>query len=235
MENSKVAVVTGASRGLGAEFCRMLSTEGYTVAMAARSLTELQKISAALSLPEKCSLHQVDLSKEEGVSSLAREVIERHGKVDLLINNAGIGSFKRLEQFETTEFDDMFQLNVKAPWLLTKLLLPQLKQSSALIVMVSSDVSTRTFVNGGIYTATKFALRALTRTFQQENPDLRFLELRPGAIDTNFAGSTQGAEGKSEFLKVEAVVAALRSVLQLTPDARVEEIVVRSVHQAVEY
>jgi 3-oxoacyl-[acyl-carrier protein] reductase len=87
--------------------------------------------------------------------------------------------------------------------------------------MVSSDVSTRTFPNGGPYTAYKFALRALTRTLQQENPELRVLELRPGAVDTFFAGSTQGAPGKELLLRPETVAETLRFALRLPPEAPV--------------
>jgi 3-oxoacyl-[acyl-carrier protein] reductase len=103
------------------------------------------------------------------------------------------------------------------------------------VVRVSSDVSTRTFPTGGAYTASKFALRALARTFQQENPEIAVLELRPGAVDTSFAGSTPGAPGKEWFLRPETVAEALRAVLRLPPEARTEELVVRSRGQQPEY
>ncbi len=113
--------------------------------------------------------------------------------------------------------------------------MPVAKQFKAMVVMVSSDVSTRTFPNGGAYTASKFALRAITRTFQQENPELRFLELRPGAIDSYFAGSKQGDADKHGFLQTTTVAESLRAVLRLPAEARVEEVVLRSRDQAIEY
>lgn len=72
-------------------------------------------------------------------------------------------------------------------------------------------------------------------TFQLENPELRFLELRPGAIDTFFAGSIQGADGKDGFLNVQTVSDALKAVVHMPPDTRIEELVLRSIHQAIEY
>jgi NADP-dependent 3-hydroxy acid dehydrogenase YdfG len=146
-----------------------------------------------------------------------------------------LGLFKRLEEISTKEFEDIYRVNVQGPWLLTKLLMPVAKQFKAMVVMVSSDVSTRTFPNGGAYTASKFALRAITRTFQQENPELRFLELRPGAIDSYFAGSKQGDADKHGFLQTTTVAESLRAVLRLPAEARVEEVVLRSRDQAIEY
>ncbi len=91
------------------------------------------------------------------------------------------------------------------------------------------------FPTGGTYTASKFALRALTRTVQQENPDLRVLEIRPGATDTSFAGSTPGAPGKEWFLRPETVAETLRFALRLPQEARLEEIVLRSSGQTPEF
>lgn len=155
--------------------------------------------------------------------------------MDALVNNAGIGIFKRLEEFSAEEFERTFRVNVQGVWAVTAAFLSPLKASRGMVVMVSSDVSTRTFPTGGPYTASKFALRALTRTLQQENPELRVLELRPGAVDTFFAGSTQGAPGKESLLRVETVAEALRAALRLPPEARMEEVVVRSRSQAPEY
>jgi NADP-dependent 3-hydroxy acid dehydrogenase YdfG len=162
-------------------------------------------------------------------------VLERFGRIDALVNNAGIGVFKRLEQTSREEMEQTFRVNVFGAWAVTTAFLPQLKESRGLVLMVSSDVSTRTFPTGGSYTASKFALRALSRTFQQENPELRILELRPGAVDTHFAGSTPGAPGKEWFLQPEVVGEAVRFALRLPAGARVEEIVLRSSGQAPEY
>src|SRR4029079_18885696 len=88
------------------------------------------------------------------------------------------------------------------------------------VVMVSSDASTRIFPTGGPYAASKFAVRALARALQQENPALRAVELRPRAVDTSFAGSTPGAPGKEWFLRPETVAETLRLALRLAPGAR---------------
>ncbi|MFL6195673.1 MAG: SDR family oxidoreductase [Thermoanaerobaculia bacterium] len=233
MEDRKVAVVTGASRGLGAAFARVLAEEGYAVALGARDREGIERLASELPAPSlACPL---DVADAAGVAAFRDAVLGRFGRVDALVNNAGIGIFKRLEDFSAEEFARTFQVNVQGVWAVTTAFLPRLRDSNGLVVMVSSDVSTRTFPNGGAYTASKFALRALARTFQQENPGLRVLELRPGAVDTHFAGSTPGAPGKEWFLRPETVAETLRFALRLPPEARLEEIVVRGRSQPPEY
>ncbi len=230
---ARVAAVTGASRGLGAVFARVLSEEGFAVALGARDLAAVEKL--ASELPGPALPHRLDVTDPESVEGFRRAAVERFGRLDVLVNNAGIGVFRRLEETSREDFEATFRINVQGVWSVTVAFLPWLKESRGLVLMVSSDVSTRTFPTGGSYTASKFALRALTRTFQQENPELRVLELRPGAVDTWFAGSTPGAPGKDWFLQPEVVGEALRFALRLPHGARVEEIVLRSASQPPEY
>jgi len=228
----RVAVVTGASRGLGATFARVLAQEGFAVALGARDGAALGRLAAEL---PGAFAHPLDVGDPGSVAAFRQAVLGRFGRIDALVNNAGLGIFKRLEELSWEDWERTFRVNVFGAWALTAAFLPQLKESRGLVLMVSSDVSTRTFPNGGSYTASKFALRALTRTVQQENPELRVLELRPGAVDTWFAGSTPGAPGKDWFLQPEVVGEAVRFALRLPPGARVEEIVLRSAAQTPEF
>ncbi|HEY0512541.1 MAG TPA: SDR family NAD(P)-dependent oxidoreductase [Thermoanaerobaculia bacterium] len=233
MEDRKVAIVTGASRGLGAAFARVLAEEGYAVVLGARDREGIERLAVELAVPTLA--HPLDVGDAASVAAFRDAALGRFGRADVLIDNAGIGIFKRLEEFSAEEFERVFRVNVQGAWAVAAAFLPALKAARGLVVMVSSDVSTRTFPTGGPYTASKFALRALARTLQQENPDLRVLELRPGAVDTYFAGSTQGAPGKESLLRAETVAETLRFVLRLPPEARPEEIVIRSGSQAPEY
>ena len=233
MEERKVAAVTGASRGLGAVFARVLAEEGWAVALGARDADAIDGLAA--SLPGPAFAHRLDVVEPASVAAFRDAVLGRFGRLDALVNNAGIGIFKRLEDFSPEEVNRTFRVNVQGVWSVTMAFLPQLKAARGLVFMISSDVSTRTFPTGGPYTASKFALRALARTLQQENPELRVMELRPGATDTSFAGSTPGAPGKDWFLRPETVAEAVRFALRLPPEARVEELVIRSSSQTPEY
>lgn len=230
---SRVAIVTGASRGLGATFARVFAEEGFAVALGARDTGAIEKLAAEL--PHGAFAHRLDVGDPASVETFRRAVLDRFGRVDALVNNAGVGLFKRLEEHTWEDWERTFRVNVFGAWALTSAFLPQLKEARGLVLMVSSDVSTRTFPTGGSYTASKFALRALTRTLQQENPELRVLELRPGAVDTWFAGSTPGAPGKDWFLQPDVVGEAVRFALRLPAGARMEEIVLRSAGQPPEF
>jgi len=229
----KVAVVTGASRGLGAIFARVFAEEGFAVALGARDLAAIERLAGEL--PGGAFAHSLDVGDPGSVDAFRQAVLGRFGRLDALVNNAGVGIFKRLEEQTWDDWEGTFRVNVLGAWAMTVAFLPQLRQSRGLVLMVSSDVSTRTFPTGGSYVASKFALRALTRTVQQENPELRVLELRPGAVDTWFAGSTPGAPGKDWFLQPEVVGEAVRYALRLPPGARLEEIVLRSAGQTPEF
>jgi NADP-dependent 3-hydroxy acid dehydrogenase YdfG len=229
----RIAVVTGASRGLGLAFSRVLAEEGFSLALGARDVAALERIAGEL--PGNHLSHPLDVENGASVEAFRDAVLARFGRVDLLVNNAGIGIFKRLDELTEEDFDRQFRVNVRGAWLATKAFLPALETAGGMVAMISSDVSTRTFPNGGAYTATKFALRAFSRTLQQEHPNLRVLELRPGATDTFFAGSTAGAEGKEWFLRPESVAEILRLAVRLPAEVRLEEVVLRSRSQPPEY
>jgi 3-oxoacyl-[acyl-carrier protein] reductase len=231
-----VAVITGASRGLGATFARVFAEEGFAVALGARDQGAIEKLAAEVSgTGGQAFAHPLDVGDPASVEAFRRAVLDRFGRADALVNNAGLGIFRRLEEQSWEDWDRTFRVNVFGAWAMTMAFLPQLKERRGLVLMVSSDISTRTFPTGGSYTASKFALRALTRTLQQENPDLRVLELRPGAVDTHFAGSTPGAPGKDWFLQPQVVGEAVRFALRLPEGARLEEIVLRSAGQTPEF
>jgi 3-oxoacyl-[acyl-carrier protein] reductase len=228
----RVAVVTGASRGLGAALARALAAEGCTLVLGARDRGAVERLAAelpgALALP-------LDVTDAASVAAFRAAALHAFGRLDVLVNNAGIGLFQRLEEIAADDFDRIFRVNVRGAWAMMTAFLAPLTASRGMVVNVSSDVSTRTFPTGGAYTASKFALRALSRTLQQENPELRVLELRPGAIDTSFAGSTPGGPGKEWLLRPESVAEAVRFALRLPPGVRLEELVIRSAAQAPEY
>ncbi|MDV3104578.1 SDR family oxidoreductase [Thermococcus waiotapuensis] len=229
----KLAVVTGASRGLGRAIAKVLAEENYALALGARSVGELEKL--AEELDTEVFYGYLDVSSWESVEDFSWKVLERFGGVDLVVANAGVGYFGRLEEISDEDFKSMVEVNLLGLWRTIKAFLPSLKDRKGTVVAVTSDVSARVFPGGGAYVSTKWGARALVRTFQLENPEVRFLELRPGAIDTYFAGSRPGKPKEHGFLKPEEVAEALRCLLRLPPDVRVEELMLRSTYQRPEF
>ncbi|ASJ12680.1 SDR family oxidoreductase [Thermococcus thioreducens] len=225
----KVAVVTGASRGIGKAIAEALADERYTLALGARSVETLREI--AETLPTDVFYDYLDVSDAESVVRFAERVLDRFGGVDLVVANAGVGYFGRLDEIQEKDFEAMVQVNLLGLWRTVKAFLPSLKRRRGQVVAVTSDVSARVFPGGGAYTSTKWGARALLRVFQMENPEVRFLELRPGATDTYFAGSKPGKPREQGFLKPEEIARALICLLKLPEDVRVEELMLRSVYQ----
>ncbi len=143
-----VAVVTGASRGLRSAFAEVLAEEGYALALRARNQSDLQQVGQ--NQPVEAIAAFLDVSNPASVKTVYNEVIKQFRRLDVLVNNAGTAIFKCLEDFEPTEFDRLSAVNVKGTWLVTKAFVPQLTPNQGLVLMVSSDVSVRTFPTGDL-------------------------------------------------------------------------------------
>jgi 3-oxoacyl-[acyl-carrier protein] reductase len=227
------AVITGASRGLGRAFARVLAEEGFDLALGARTTADLDDLAATL--PGQPLTAPLDVTEADDVASFRDRVVERFGAVDVLVANAGVGAFGRIDTFDAETFDRLFAVNVRGVFLTLRAFTPALEAAGAgMAVVVSSDVSTRVFPGGGPYCATKHAVRALARAYQQEHPALRVLELRPGATDTHFGDTTEGDAGPGH-LTADEVAETLRAAVRLPPHVRLEELVVRSTGQTPDY
>lgn len=226
----KVAVVTGASKGIGRAVSLALAKEGYSLAIGARSLDLLEEVAGET----KAFYSFLDVSKEDSVNQFAQKVLKRFGRVDLLVANAGIGVGGRLDEVSDEDFERVLQVNTLGLWRSIKAFLPALKKSRGLVIAVTSDISTRLIPGSGAYVASKWAARAILRTFQIENPEVRFLELRPGAVDTHFYGKP-GRRREEGFMKPEDVAEVVRAIVRLPKHVRVEELMFRSIYQDPEY
>jgi 3-oxoacyl-[acyl-carrier protein] reductase len=230
----RTAVVTGASRGLGAAFARVLADEGFHLALGARDTAEVGALAATLDTDTL--VRHLDVTDLDSVRGLRDATVERFGRVDVVVANAGIGAFGTMVDFDPAVFDRLLAVNVRGLWATLAAFAADLgvAPTRGLAVVVSSDVSARVFPGGGPYVATKFAVRALARTFQQEHPDLRVCELRPGATATHFADNHPDRRGEGQ-LHADEVAEALRTVVRAPDDVRIEELVVRSAGQAPQY
>ncbi|MFA4639629.1 SDR family oxidoreductase [Pyrococcus kukulkanii] len=111
--------------------------------------------------------------------------------VDVVIVNAKMGIPGRLDEISEDDFMRTLQVNLLGVWRTIKAFLPSLKERKGMVIAVTSDLSTMLLPGSGAYVVSKWGARALVKTFQLENPEVRFLELRPGAVDTYFYGSPE--------------------------------------------
>jgi NADP-dependent 3-hydroxy acid dehydrogenase YdfG len=184
----RLVVVTGASRGIGRATAALLAREGARVIAGGRSADEL----ASLARDSGVLTHPLDVADPHSVRSFADAVHDQHGPIDALVSNAGIGVFGPVATLSVEDWDRVFDVNVRGTFLVTQAFLAGLRTKRGHIVIVSSDVSARTFAGGSLYTASKHAQRAFARALQMEveGDGVRVTEVRPGVVATSFAGGT---------------------------------------------
>lgn len=206
----RVAIVTGSSRGIGRAIALALAREGATIVLAARTKPDLESVADEIrALGVQAAALVTDLTEDEQVRRLVDESVKRFGRIDILVNNAGVGVFKPFLEMATADFDAMWKLNMRAAFVLTKLVLPHMiRQSGGDIVNIASLAGKNSFVNGTGYAATKWALRGWASSLMLEvrQHNIRVVTIFPGSVDTTF--STTGKRGPT-ITQPEDVAAAV--------------------------
>ena len=182
----KNIIVTGGSLGIGKETAKKLLDKGANVLVIGRSLKRLQESF----LNSKAHLLSFDIGDVENIVINAKKSLDfLDNRVDVLINNAGIGVRKSIEDLEYADFIDVFNVNVFGLSLFTKEIIPIMKlQEHATIINIGSTASLRGYKNGSIYASSKFAVRCLTQCWQAElRPyNIRVCQINPSEVTTAF-------------------------------------------------
>ena len=189
---NKIVIVTGASEGIGLATAKYLSRNGATVALVARSTDKLEE--AQKELPNSFVV-TADLRKPEDIAKIISQTIQKFGRIDILINNAGQGIYGKLEDINIDQFKEVMELNVFAVARMMQAVIPQMrKQGGGMIVNVSSQVS-KMFIPGlSAYAATKYALNAISLTARQELAEVHIVVsvIHPRMTATKFGENSVG-------------------------------------------
>jgi 3-oxoacyl-[acyl-carrier protein] reductase len=189
--SNKVAVVTGASKGIGAGIAKALAKAGAQVVVNyARDRDGAEKVVADIVAKDGRAIAvQADVSKPEDVKRLFAETKRAFGRVDVLVNNAGVYKFHSLEEVSEREFHRQFDINVLGPLLSTQEALKYFGPDGGNVINVSSVVSENSTPNTAVYSATKGALDAITRVLAKElaNRKIRVNTIAPGGTLTEGA------------------------------------------------
>lgn len=230
--SGRTIAVTGASKGIGLGIVDALIAQGASMIGGARDISHVER-DWAVFLP-------LDVTDEKSVQAFAEAASE--AGVDTLVNNAGIGSFMPVQNITPAEYHRVMDTNVLGLILMTQALIPhfQLRHAEgkvSRVVNITSDVSARTFANGALYTASKYAQRAVTHALAHEGQayDLRVTEVRPGMVDTFFNDSQQGEAHKAAWLKPADVAQAVVYAVSTPDHVRVDEVLLHPVVQDVAY
>jgi 3-oxoacyl-[acyl-carrier protein] reductase len=200
----KVAIVTGASRGIGRAISVALGAEEATVVLAARAPEALAR--AASQVAEAGGIAQAvttELTDEASIKQLVQTVSNRFGRLDILVNNAGITHSAALAETQTEDLDRCWAVNARAPFILCREALPLLKKAEAgTIVNVSSVVGVKGYPLQSAYTASKHALRGMSISLAEELRDssVRVHVICPGGVDTEMVSRVRPDIAKADLI-----------------------------------
>ena len=190
MSTPQVALITGASRGLGLEIARLYARRGLRLVLTARDPTPLQRAADELARVTEVVALEGDVADRAHATRLVAAGLDRFGRIDVLINNAselGPSPMPELERMPLDAFDRVLRVNVEAPLSLTQLVLPGMRaRRSGLIVNVTSDAGVQAYPTWGGYGASKAALEHLSRVLAAEldGSGIRVFVVDPGDMDT---------------------------------------------------
>lgn len=234
----KVVVITGASSGLGEATARHLASLGAKVVLAARRVERLTQIANEITANGGQAIYQqVDVTKLEQLRALVDVTVKAFGRIDVLVNNAGLMAIAPLNAFKVDEWDRMIDINIKGVLYGIAAALPEFqKQNSGHFINIASVAGIKVFSPGGtVYSGTKFAVRAISEGLRHEvGGSIRTTTIEPGAVDSELKlGSSHEASANSvkDFYKIaipaSAVAKAIAYAIEQPAEVDINEIVLR--------
>ena len=239
----KVIVITGASSGIGEATALLLAERGAKLVLGARRLDRLEALAKRITAAGSAVVCAcTDVTRRDDVSALVELACARYGQLDALINNAGFGPISPLDDLRVNEWEAMIDINIKGVLFGIAAALPVFrKQGFGHFVNIASTAGHKTVANQTVYSATKFAVRALSEGLRQEAGDkLRVTIISPGFVHTDFVQAITNSEVRSQLLAArdrmalppEAIARAIAFAIEQPAEVDVGEIVVRPTAQA---
>jgi NADP-dependent 3-hydroxy acid dehydrogenase YdfG len=234
----KVVIITGASSGIGEATAKELASKGAKLVLAARREDRLKKLQEEIRNNGGQAVHKVtDVTSHEQMEELAQYALKEFGKIDVMINNAGLMPLSPLHQKKIQEWDTMIDVNIKGVLYGIAAVLPSMRErKSGHIINVSSVAGHLIGPAGSVYSATKFAVRAITEGLRKEEcgNNIRTTIISPGAVSTELPETISDSGLKSaidEFYKVaidaESIARAIAFAIEQPSDVAINEMIIR--------
>ncbi len=203
--SGKIAIVTGASRGIGFAIAKILSENGATVMITAKDQERLEK--STLKIPNAIGI-AADIRNTNDVKNVVNKTVEKFGKLDILVNNAGIfPKIKQLHEIDEDEWNEVLNVNLTGQFRFTKEAIPHLKKTGGSIINISSDAGLKAYeeFNADAYSASKAALIMLTKCWALEyaKDKIRVNCICPGTVDTDMSKPFLQTQKDKEFMDRE--------------------------------
>ena len=245
MTESKIVLVTGASSGIGAAVAGRLAREGHHVIAGARRQERLDELSAATASAAEQgggSLHTrvLDVTDRADVASFVDEAVRTHGRVDVLINNAGVMPLSRLDALLVEQWDQMIDVNVRGLLNGIAAALPQFqRQGHGHFVTVASVGAHEVVPTAAVYCGTKHAAWAITEGLRQElDPSIRVTTVSPGVVESELAESITDPTAaaamqtyRADSIPPDAIARAIAYAIDEPAEVDVNELVIRPARQ----
>lgn len=229
--HSKIAIVTGASSGLGAAIAKTLVAENATVYGLARNKERLERIEKEFGtsfIPVR-----LDLSDRSAVNTWVSKTFSRNHCPDILINNAGVGSFGKIDEIESETWDVMVNTNLTGMYNITSQVVKWMRKTvhPSHIVNIGSILGSVTRAEGAAYSATKFGIRGFSDSLFKElrGENIKVTLLNPGSIDTRFFESS-GIESHKNMLQPNDIANTVLHVLKTPDNMLINEMTIRPLH-----
>ncbi|MCE5325943.1 MAG: SDR family oxidoreductase [Planctomycetaceae bacterium] len=227
----KVALVTGGGRGIGRAIALALGRAGAHVVVAARSGDQIAAVAKEITAAggPACAI-AADVADEGSVMNLFTQIVDRLGRLDVLINNAGVGRYGRVAEFSAADIDDLLAVNVRGTFLCCreamKLMIPH---KSGYIINISSVLGFKGYANQAAYTAAKHAVMGLTKSLAVEAQEhgIRVSVVSPGGVDTEMVRRSRPDLDPSILLAPDDIAQAVLYLLSLSDNAAVDQIYIR--------
>ena len=238
---SKVVIITGASSGLGEATAHRLAASGAKLMLAARREDRLKDLVAAIAKTGGTAAYRVtDVADRAQVQALADATLEAYGRIDVLINNAGLMPLSPLDQIKVDEWDQMIDVNIKGVLYGIAAMLPTMRQQKfGHVINLSSVAGHKVFPSSAVYCATKYAVRAISEGLRLESKgEIRSTNISPGAVATELTSTItheETAAGMNQFYSIainaDAIARAIAYAIEQPGDVDVNEMIIRPTRQ----
>ena len=239
---NKVVAITGAGRGIGRATALHLASRGAKLVVGARREAEIAAVAQEIEASGgQAACKPTDVTKRADLQALVDLACERFGRLDVLVNNAGIGPISRFDALRVEDWDGMIDVNIRGVLYGIAAALPVFaRQKSGHVVNVLSTAGIKIVPTMGVYAATKNAMRTATEALRQEaGPHLRVTEVSPGFVDTDFAETIDDPDVRAAIAKrkqelaigPDAIARAIAFAIEQPSDVEIGSIVVRPTAQ----
>lgn len=223
----KVAIVTGSTKGIGLAIAERMVNEGASVVISARTVEEVDSVAERLG--ESAVGIPCDVADPAACQALVEQTVERLGRLDVLVNNAGFGVFKSIAEMSIEEWRGQIDVNLGGVFYMSKVALPHLVESGdGFIINIGSLAGRNTFAGGSGYNASKFGLVGMTEAMMLDvrHDDVRVSLVMPGSVNTAFGGGEQKSE-RGWALAADDCALAVMQLLEYPKEAHVSRIEMR--------